>query len=399
MDAEILAIGSELLLGTTVDTNSSYLARQLAAMGVNVYRTGAVGDNTERIAASIRESLARADLLVCTGGLGPTVDDVTREAVALALGRPLEFHQPLLDQIAARFAAFRRTMSESNRRQAYVPQGARIIENPRGTAPAFLVEDEQGTVVVLPGVPAEMSYLFENAVVPYLRDERGIRHVILVRVLHATGMSESLIGEQIADLMAQQNPTVGISAKQARYELRVGARAESHAAAAAMLDTVAATLHERLGAALIGEETIDRQVVRLLHEQNLTLALYEGLLAAPIYMALREALFAADSDLLRGVTIHPLDAPQAEGVAALSHAGAVTVRDRWRSSLSIGMQAAVQSEDSGFTTIHLTLVAPDMVQHVQQHYDLRQREGLAFIGTLALNLLRRYLLGELEATT
>ena len=140
MNAEIIATGSELVLGETVDTNSAYLARQLAAIGINVFRKTAVGDNEERIAAIVSEALDRADLIICTGGLGPTVDDVTREAVARATDRPLVFHQHLLDQIAARFRAFGRTMSESNRRQAYVPEGAQIIENPRGTAPAFIVE-------------------------------------------------------------------------------------------------------------------------------------------------------------------------------------------------------------------------------------------------------------------
>src|SRR5215216_689373 len=228
MNAEIIAIGSELLLGETIDTNSAYLARQLAGIGIGLFRKTVVGDNEERIAAVIGEALGRADLLICTGGLGPTVDDMTREAIARALGRPLVFHQHLLDQIEARFRAFGRTMSESNRRQAYVPEGARIIENPRGTAPSFIVEDARGTVVVLPGVPAEMRYLTEQSVLPYLRDERGQTGVILVRTLHAAGLGESVIGELIADLMAQDNPTVGISAKRAQYELRIGAKGTSH---------------------------------------------------------------------------------------------------------------------------------------------------------------------------
>ena len=163
MNAEIIAIGSELLLGETVDTNSAYLARQLASIGVGLFRKTVVGDNEARIAATIGEALGRAELVICTGGLGPTVDDMTREAVARALGRPLGFQQHLLDQIEARFRSFGRTMSESNRRQAYVPAGARIVENPRGTAPAFIVEDARGTVAVLPGVPTEMRYLWEHA--------------------------------------------------------------------------------------------------------------------------------------------------------------------------------------------------------------------------------------------
>src|SRR5436190_2344455 len=252
MNAEIIAIGSELLLGETIDTNSAYLARQLAGIGIGLFRKTVVGDNEERIAAVIGEALERADLLICTGGLGPTVDDMTREAVARALGRPLVFHQHLLDQIEARFRSFGRTMSVSNRRQAYVPDGARIVENPRGTAPSFIVEDVRGTLAVLPGVPSEMRYLWENALLPYLRDERGQTGVILVRTLHATGLSESVIGEMLADLMAQENPTLGISAKRAQYELRIGALADSRAAAEALADAAEATIRERLGQHLIG---------------------------------------------------------------------------------------------------------------------------------------------------
>lgn len=391
MDAEIIAIGSELLLGTTVDTNSAYLASQLAMAGVNVFRKSVVGDNTDRIATAIEEALQRADLVVCTGGLGPTVDDVTREAVAQAFGRPLEFHQELMDQIAARFAAFRRPMSESNRRQAYVPQGARPIENPYGTAPAFIVEDTQGTVVVLPGVPHEMRSLFENAVLPYLRNERGIRDVILVKTLHATGMGESLIGERIADLMQGSNPTVGISAKQARYELRIAAKAESVGAAQAMIAVVAATLRERLGDVLLGAETLDEQVGELLAARRLTLALYEGHIAAPVYRAISDNTRA--SGHLRGVWIHPLDAPSDEmATAALALSGAGNVRDRWRSDLGLGMQTASQPDPSGFTAVCIALVYPGGSTSLTQHYDLRQPENWGFVGTLALNVLRRYIM-------
>ncbi len=393
MDAEILAIGSELLLGTTVDTNTAYLSSQLASIGVNVYRTTIVGDNTERIAACVRDALGRADLLLCTGGLGPTVDDVTRDGVALALGRPLEFQPALLEQIAARFAAMRRTMSESNRRQAYIPQGARAIPNPVGTAPSFLVEDQQGTVIVLPGVPSEMRYLFEHAVQPYLRDERGVRDVILVQVLHATGLGESVIGERIADLMEQSNPTVGISAKQARYELRIGAKASSHAEAQAMLTAVAAELERRLGDALIGSETLDQQVVRLLAEQQQSIALYEGHPAAPLYTALRPAILP--SNLLRGVVIHPTDQPtSSEGIVARAHAGAVQARNQWRSQLALGVEVAADADEQGFSEVAVVLVTPTDSYTSEQRYDLRQREGLNFIGTLGLNMLRRHLLGS-----
>jgi competence/damage-inducible protein CinA-like protein len=393
MDAEIIAIGSELLLGSTIDTNSAYLASQLAAHGVNVYRKAIIGDNTGRIAAAVSEALERADLVLCTGGLGPTVDDVTREGVAQAFGRELEFRQELLDQIAARFAAFKRTMSESNRRQAYVPEGARAIENPRGTAPAFLMEDERGAVIVLPGVPNEMRFLFKNFVLPYLRDERGIRDVIVVRTLYATGKGESVIGEQIADLMQAANPTVGISAKQARYELRIGAKAESAEAAEALIAPVEATLHERLGADLLGDEPLDEQIARLMHEQNQTLALFEGNIAAPVYYALRRG--STLPPYLRGVTIHPSDEPTDERAAdVLAHSGAVHAHNRWRTTLALGLQAVNQPDESGATTVCVVLVSSGDPIRRTFRYDLHQTEGWEVIGSLTLDMLRRTLLRE-----
>jgi competence/damage-inducible protein CinA-like protein len=393
MDAEIIAIGSELLLGATIDTNSAYLARQLAASGVNVFRKSVVGDNTERIAGCLREALGRADLVVCTGGLGPTVDDVTREAVALAYGRPLEFRDDLLAQIQARFDAMNRPMSPSNRRQAYVPAGARVIENPRGTAPAFIVEDSIGTTVVLPGVPYEMRYLFEHAVLPYLRDERGVTDVILVKTIHATGMGESVIGELIADLMEQTNPTVGISAKQARYELRIGARAANRADAEALIAGAEATIRERLGNNIVGDVPLAEDVATTLRSAKRTIALYEGAASAPIYRALAAA--PGGLDMLRGVIVHPLDRPTDEqAAAALAHAGAISAADRWRSDLGLGVQAASTADERGFTAVSVALVTPEGSRQVTRHYDLRQPEGWEFVGTLALDLVRRYFAGE-----
>lgn len=393
MNAEIIAIGSELLLGETIDTNSAYLARQLAATGIGLFRKTTVGDNEARIAGAIGEALARAGLVICTGGLGPTADDVTREAVARAVGRPLEFHQHLLDQIAARFKAFGRTMSESNRRQAYVPAGARIVENPRGTAPAFIVEDAPGTVVVLPGVPFEMRYLWEHAILPYLRDERGQTGVILVRTLHAAGLTESQIGEMLEDLMTQENPTLGISAKRAQYELRIGAQAESRAAAEALADQAEATIRARLAEHLIGTEKLDLAVARLLSEHARSLALYEGSERAPVYRALTAA--SQGGLALRGVIIHPLDRPaDDEAARSLARTGALSARDHWRSDLALGVQPASAPGDDGFTTVCVALAHSNGVVEAARRYDLRADEGWEFVGTLALDVLRHYLLGE-----
>lgn len=395
MNAEIIAVGSEILLGATIDTNSAYLARQLAASGVNLFRKAVVGDNPERIADALREALGRADLVIVTGGLGPTLDDVTREAVARAYGRALEFRQELMDQIAARFSAMGRPMPESNRRQAFVPAGARAVENPRGTAPAFIVEDPIGTTIVLPGVPYEMRFLFESVVAPYLRDERGVTDVILVKTLHATGLGESTIGELIADLMVADNPTVGISAKQARYELRIGARGASDAEAAALIAGAEATIRERLGRHLVGDTPLAESVAALLAERGQSVAIYEGAAIAPIYRALAGA--PGGLERLRGLVVHPLDRPADERAAAsLAHAGAISAADRWRADLGLGAQAASAPDASGLTAVSVALVTPDGPRQVTRRYDLRQPEGWEFVGTLALDLTRRYLLGEDE---
>jgi competence/damage-inducible protein CinA-like protein len=353
-----------------------------------------VDDDRANIVAALNDALNRADFVLCTGGLGPTLDDLTREAVAQALDRPLEFRQELLDQIAARFAAMRRTMSESNRVQAYVPQGARHLANPHGTAPAFLVEDPRGTIIVLPGVPIEMRGIFEQQVVPYLREERGIRTVILVRTFHVAGLGESVIGERIADLMKLANPTVGTSAKQGRCEVRVTTRAESQSAAEALLNPIITGMHERLGEHLVGEESPAEQVTRLLREQGYTLALFENTPSAPCYHALHNV---SDGMLqVRGVMLAPemneLPVDEHADILALARAGAESVQTRWQSDLALGIQIATTADDGGMTQIGVVLLTPQGVQETSRHFDLQQKEFWEYVGNLALEVLRKYLL-------
>jgi competence/damage-inducible protein CinA-like protein len=389
MNAEIIAIGSELLLGETIDTNSAYLARQMAAIGINLFRKTVVGDNQDRIASIISEALDRADLLICTGGLGPTLDDVTREAVAQATGRPLEFQQHLLDQIEARFRSFGRQMSPSNRQQAYIPQGARIVENPRGTAPSFIVEDARGTIVVLPGVPSEMRYLWENAILPYLRDERGQTSVILVRTLHATGLGESVIGEMLADLMVAENPTLGISAKRAQYELRIGAKAEGRAAAEELADGFETIIRERLGHYLIGNVSLEQATAQALAARGLSIALAEGTLSAPILRSLgtypegRAALRGSASDARGPVADYATAAAQASAAAS-------DARSRFGADLALATAAAEAAAD-GFAPVAIALAHADGVTVWERRTELASEEGWGFVATSAFDGLRRFL--------
>lgn len=276
--AEILTIGTELLLGEIIDTNTQAIARELRAIGLDLFRAGAVGDNVERIAQAVREASDRAEVVITAGGLGPTVDDYTREAIALAFGLGLEFEPQLWEQIQERFARFGLEPPENNRRQAMLPTGAIAIENPVGTAPAFRVERGDRVVIALPGVPAELKYLLQAAVVPYLRNSRGLTGVIKSRLIRTAGVSESWLDERIGDLERLSNPTVGLAAHPGRVDIRITAKAESETEADQMIATIEATLRERLADRIYGvdQETLESAALNLVAAAGWRLAVVEA---------------------------------------------------------------------------------------------------------------------------
>lgn len=277
VNAEIVSIGTELLLGEITDTNSAYIARELRDIGVSVYRMTTMGDNEGRITEAIRQSMSRADVVITTGGLGPTVDDVTRQAVAAATGRDLEFHQSLLDDIAARFAGFHSNMTENNRQQAWLPRDALLLENAVGTAPCFLVEHEGSVVISLPGVPREMRFVLATHVLPWLQ-QRYHLGVIRAHVLRAAGIGESALDDLIGvDLLGARNPTVGLAAHSGVVDMRVTARAENESRANALIARVAEELRRRAGAWIFGvnEDTIEAALVERLRRGGRTLVLSE----------------------------------------------------------------------------------------------------------------------------
>lgn len=279
MNAEIVTIGTEILLGEIVDTNSAHIARALRDIGVNLFYLTTVGDNLGRIEAAIRAALPRSDLVITTGGLGPTVDDMTRQAVANAMGRELEFREELFEQIRARFAQIGAHMSENNRVQAFIPVGAIPIRNPVGTAPCFIVESEQGTVISLPGVPREMKHLLAETVIPYLRERTGGKGIIKARVLRTAGIGESSIDDKIADLEAWENPTVGLSAHVGQTDIRITARADTELEADVLIVSAETVIRERLGEYIYGtgEELLEDALIDLLREKGLKLAVsYNG---------------------------------------------------------------------------------------------------------------------------
>ena len=274
--AQIIAIGTELLLGVTQDTNTAFIARTLNQHGVDIFKTAIIGDNPARIAREIQNALAQADIIITTGGLGPTVDDSTRQAVATAFGVDIEYHPELWEQIIARFRGYNRQPSENNKRQAYLPQGALAIENPVGTAPAFAYEKDGRIVISLPGVPSEMKTLLLDHVLPLLQSRYDLAGITLSRTLHTAGMGESNVDELVADLETLSNPTVGLAAHPGQVDVRITAKAASLELAQRLIQPVEARVRHLLGVKIYGSdgETLEGVVAELLSRNKLSFDLF-----------------------------------------------------------------------------------------------------------------------------
>ncbi|MBE3597708.1 MAG: competence/damage-inducible protein A [Limnochordaceae bacterium] len=282
MRAEIVTIGTELLLGQIVDTNAAYLARTLSAVGYDAHFRQTVGDNYQRAVEAVSLALGRSDVVLVSGGLGPTEDDVTREVVAGAAGVPLELSAEALDQVEAYFRRLGREMLASQRRQALVPRGSRVIPNPVGTAPGFAWEGDGRAIIALPGVPAELEAMTRSWVVPYLQERArraGQSGVILSRVLRVTGPGEAAVEQALQDLLhGRSNPTVATYAGTGEVHVRITARAPDEEAARALLAPVEREALRRLRDAVYGfdDQTLESVVVDLLRRASARLAVAES---------------------------------------------------------------------------------------------------------------------------
>jgi nicotinamide-nucleotide amidase len=279
MNAEIISIGSELLLGQILDTNTSFIAKRLAENGIALIQSATVGDDLQRIKEVIHGAISRSNIVITTGGIGPTEDDLTREGVAAVFDRPLLFQPHLMEQIEALFKNRGFRMAENNRKQAFIPKGGIPIENPKGTAPGFIVAYPNGAVISIPGVPLEMEYLMDHSVIPYLRRRFGLEdQVIQYKVLRACGLGESAIGLQIKDLMKEsKNPLVGTLASVGDIKIRITARADNPAEASSLIEKMEREIRSRLGILIYGvdSETLHGNVAQALDGFNLTLSVVE----------------------------------------------------------------------------------------------------------------------------
>jgi len=255
---------------------------------VNLFRTMTIGDNAERIADVIRDAMQRAEIVITTGGLGPTVDDPTRDAVALAVGVETEFREELWDQVVAVISRYGRKPSENQKRQAYVPKGSLGIQNPVGTAPCFIVETERNAIISLPGVPNEMEYILHESIVPYLQKRFDLNEIIKIKILHCAGLGEGMIDEKIADLETLSNPTVGLAAHTGVVDIRIAAKAKSETDADEMITKIENDVRARLGDVVFGvdEDSLEEKTLNAVASRGWSLSGIEsgldGLLARKI---------------------------------------------------------------------------------------------------------------------
>lgn len=407
--AEIIAVGTELLLGNIANTNAQFLSQLLASAGVNVLYHTAVGDNPQRLRAAVETARSRCDLLVFTGGLGPTYDDMTKETVAGVFGLALEYHPEVMEEIQQYFdRVFHRPMPACNRQQAMLPQGCTVLHNPVGTAPGCMLTAGGVTAVLLPGVPHECRYLAEHAVLPWLRGQSG--GVIRSRDLHVFGLTEPQVQELLGDLMdGAQNPSLAPYAKPGEVMLRLTAKGGSDDDCQERMAPLFRDVRSRLGDYLYGVDvsSLEEVVLTRLRQQGLTLSAAESCTGGLIAKRLTDVA-GASAAFLGGVVSYtngvkagvlgvPRDLLDRYGAvsAPVARAMAEGVRRVTGSDLSVSVTglAGPDGDDRGNPVgtvyVGLSWQGGSLVRHLTLGGD-RARIRL-LVASNALDIIRRHL--------
>ncbi len=411
MNAEIIAAGSELLTAERVDTNSLYLTAELNNLGVEVTAKAVIGDDRDRLAEAVRAALARSPIVILSGGLGPTEDDVTREAVALALDRKLVFHPEIAAQLEARFAQTKRKMAEVNKRQAFVIEGADVLLNDRGTAPGQWVE-ESGVVMLLPGPPHELKAMFERQCLPRLR--RIVPgHAIRTLLLRVTGMPESDLDQLISPVYKKYlNPVTTILAGNGDIQIHLRARCASVGEAEALLAEVGAPIEALLGDKIYSRngDPLEMVVGEMLHKAGATVAVAESLTGG--MLGERFTTVPGSSRYFLGGFIAYSNAMKVELLGVdpqlLAHFGAVSretaeamaagARLRTNATYALAV-TGVAGPDSGedaapVGTVYMALADPEKTVALHRQFLGDRTRIRVFTTQMALDVLRRRLMGR-----
>jgi nicotinamide-nucleotide amidase len=408
MKAEIISVGTELLLGEITDTNASYLAQQLSLLGIDLYWISQVGDNRARLLEVLRRAWGRSELILLTGGLGPTDDDLTREAIADLLGEEMVVDPELERWLREAFSSFRLNMPLSNLKQATLIRSAQSVPNPLGTAPGWWVEREGRLIVAMPGVPQEMRRMWEDQILPRLRPYAGTG-VLVTRTLKVMGKGESEVEQDLHDFVASANPTLATYAKADGIHVRLAAKATEAEEAQRMLDELEGRVRAILGSFIYGvdDESLAQVVGRILLEQGLTLATMESFTGGHLANAITDVP-GSSSYFRGGMVAYTRETKEAWGVsrALLEQHGTVhpqvslalarVARERLGADLGVGITGVagpepLEGQPPG--TMHIAVDNRGETRLSSSVYP-RARPDVKRVATLrALNLVRRSLLG------
>ncbi len=401
MRAEIISIGTELLLGEITDTDTQFLASQLPSLGIDLYFTSSVGDNYERLLAVLRQAWRRSELILTTGGLGPTQDDITREVIAGLLGEELEVDEGLKQDIINFFAQRSLEMPPSNIKQATLIPSAAAISNPQGTAPGWWVEKDGRIIVTMPGPPAEMQYMWQNEVSPRLQQRTGA--IILSRVIKTFGLSEAKVEELVAPLVSSSNPTMATYVKRDGIYLRITAKAMQPKGAQAMISRREADVRAILGDYIWGvdDETQAGTVGQLLINKGLSLAVAESftggfltniLARAPqSHSYLRGGLITISDEVKVALGVNPRLVASKAGAEVAAEMASL-VRRKLEASIGIGLEGYTESVgDVEMGKVFIAIDSEQIKQHVVQSYSDRHYRMVRRAAYYALVDLRKLL--------
>jgi nicotinamide-nucleotide amidase len=410
MTAEIVSVGTELLLGQIVDTHAPVMARLLAGCGIGCTKRMTVGDNWERLVATLKESLERADVVVTIGGLGPTLDDLTRDAIAAALGDEMEHVPEMEAQLREFFESRNIRWTDSIARQADRPKSARFVDNPNGTAPGLICEKDGKVVIALPGPKGEFDPMANGPIREYLERLQG-DGVIHSRTLRIVGMGESLVEERVRDLMDADNPTVAPYAHTGEVHLRLTSRATNREAANAAIDPVEREIRERLGSHVYGvdDTSLEASVITLLTERDATVSVAESMTGGELGARLTAPPGSGSAFVGGAIVYHPdakrdflgVDAGLLENPGPVSSEVAIAIaegaRRRFGSTYAIGITgnagptADIDGKPIGL--VYISLATPEGTTFEELRYrglreDIRRRATQQ-----ALFMLREAVLG------
>ncbi len=399
MNCEIVTIGSELLLGQIIDTNASYLARELNLIGLNIAFHTTVGDAYTQIKDVLSQAVDRSDLVITTGGIGPTEDDLTREVIADVVGVPLAFKQELMDQIESIFKRSGFRMPENNRKQAFIPDGAIPIPNKVGTAPGFIAEKGSKVIIALPGVPKELKYLIRKEVVPYLKKRFHLDQAMITsRVLKVTGIGESKVDSRIHDLINDNsNPTLGILASPSDISIRITASAKSADEAEDLIRPIEHEIRSRLGTTIYGtdEDTLHGVVTNLLNKRGDTISIVETFSGGELTVRLQSS---PSSPLNESIVIGKREqilsllnkrGPAVDISRETAEALAKKVRKKGNSSIGLALLGIIKETQEGYEVDAHVVVSGE---GISRSYDWRMGGDIPTLqsrgATIALNTLR-----------